>query len=128
MNIWVNGCFDILHIGHVRMLKFAKSLGDKLIVGIDTDSRVRKAKGHTRPYNHIDDRVEMLRSLWFIDDVVIFDTNDELCDYLEEFQINTMVVGSDWKGKKIVGGNLVPRIEYFDRINGYSTTAILENK
>mgnify|MGYP001157148367 CR=1 FL=1 len=117
MNVWVNGCFDILHIGHIRMLKYAKSMGDRLIVGIDTDERVSKAKGPSRPYNNVQDRIEMLRSMWFIDEIVIFDTNEELCDYIEQFQINTMVVGSDWKGKKIIGGSLVPHIKYFDRIN-----------
>ena len=71
--IWVNGCFDILHRGHIELFKYAKSLGDHLVVGIDSDDRIRTSKGVNRPVNNLEDRIEMLRSIRYIDDVVWFD-------------------------------------------------------
>ena len=83
--IWINGCFDVLHRGHVELFKYAKSLGDKLIVGIDADSRVRMMKGSSRPINNQDDRKFFLESLRYVDEVRIFDDEDgtycSLCIY-----------------------------------------------
>ena len=69
--IFVNGCFDILHRGHIELFKYAKSLGDILFVGIDTDERVKKAKGNERPFNNQDDRKYLLESIKYIDEVFI---------------------------------------------------------
>ena len=76
--IWTNGCFDVLHRGHIELFKYAKSLGDRLVVGIDTDERVKASKGETRPFNNIQDRVEMLQAIKYIDEVRVFDTDVEL--------------------------------------------------
>ena len=76
--IWSNGCYDILHRGHLELLKYARSLGDKLIVGIDSDQKVRNSKGEGRPVNKEDDRKFFLESLRYVDEVVIFDTVEEL--------------------------------------------------
>jgi D-beta-D-heptose 7-phosphate kinase/D-beta-D-heptose 1-phosphate adenosyltransferase len=78
--IWTNGCFDVLHRGHIELLKYAKSLGDWLVVGIDTDERVKNSKGESRPFNNIEDRVAMLESIKYVDEVVVFDTDCELED------------------------------------------------
>ena len=128
MKIWVNGCFDVLHRGHFELFNFAKSLGNKLIVGLDSDEKISNDKGQDRPYNKLDDRVYALESLKAIDKVLVFG-NRELLEWLVELtEPDILVVGSDWKGKEIVGGQHAKKIVYFDRIGNYSTTNILENE
>lgn len=126
--VWVNGCFDVLHRGHVELLEYAKSFGDRLIVGIDYDSRVRASKGLSRPFNTFDDRRFVLESLRVVDSVVGFGTDVELENCIKKESPSFMVVGSDWNGKKVIGQQHVKKTLYFDRIEGYSTTKILETK
>jgi rfaE bifunctional protein nucleotidyltransferase chain/domain len=126
--IWTNGCFDILHRGHVELFKFCKSLGARLVVGIDTDKRVRENKGPDRPFNTEEDRLFFLEAIRYIDKVVLFSSDEELAQRLIENNIDTMVVGSDWKGKHIVGQEKVNKVLFFDRIGTYSTTSTLEAK
>jgi D-beta-D-heptose 7-phosphate kinase/D-beta-D-heptose 1-phosphate adenosyltransferase len=126
--IWVNGCFDILHRGHYELFNYAKSLGDKLIVGIDSDEKVSKDKGKNRPYNKLEDRVYALESLKAIDKVIVFQNRKHLELLVEVNKPDIMVVGSDWKGKEIVGGQYSKEIVYFNRIGNYSTTNILLNE
>ena len=78
MKIWTNGCFDILHIGHIALFKYARSLGEELIVGIDSDEKVRKDKGEDRPINKLEDRMFVLDAIEYIDIVLEFDSTDEL--------------------------------------------------
>ena len=124
--IWTNGCFDILHRGHVELFKFCKSQGDYLVVGIDTDSRVKESKGPSRPFNSEEDRKFFLEAIKYIDKVVLFSTDNELGQRLVENNVDTMIVGSDWKGKRVVGQEKVNKVLFFDRIGTYSTTNILE--
>ena len=124
--IWTNGCFDILHRGHVELFKFCKSQGDYLVVGIDTDSRVKESKGPSRPFNSQEDRKFFLEAIKYIDKVVLFSTDNELGQRLVENNVDTMIVGSDWKGKRVVGQEKVNKVLFFDRIGTYSTTNILE--
>ena len=126
--IWTNGCFDILHRGHIELFKFCKAKGDYLVVGIDTDERVKKNKGPDRPFNNEADRSFFLQSIKYIDKVVMFSTDEELEQRLLENNIDTMIVGSDWKGKRVVGQEKVNKVLFFDRIGEYSTTSILEAK
>ena len=126
--IWVNGCFDILHRGHYELFNYAKSLGDKLIVGIDSDEKVSKDKGTDRPYNKLEDRVYALESLKAIDEVMVFDNKEHLEWLVQITKPDILVVGSDWKGKEIVGGQYSKEIVYFNRIGNYSTTNILLNE
>jgi len=126
MKIWVNGCFDILHLGHIELLRYAKSQGDYLIVGIDSDKRVREAKGDTRPFHNQFERQRVLEAIRYVDDVVIFDSDEDLADLIKAFKIRTMIVGSDWKGKPIIGSENAKEVVYFDRIEKYSTTRILK--
>jgi D-beta-D-heptose 7-phosphate kinase/D-beta-D-heptose 1-phosphate adenosyltransferase len=123
--IWTNGCFDVLHRGHIELLKYAKSLGDWLVVGIDTDERVKNSKGESRPFNNIEDRVAMLESIKYVDEVVVFDTDCELEDKVLLSNADVMVVGSDYKDKEVIGSRHVQQVKFFDRIDGYSTTKIL---
>ena len=112
MKIWVNGCFDILHRGHFELFNYAKSLGNYLVVGIDSDEKVSQDKGPDRPYNNLEDRVYALESLKAIDKVMVFDNKEHLEWLVEITKPDILVVGSDWKGKEIVGGNYAKKIVY----------------
>ena len=125
MKIWVNGAFDILHIGHIKLLKYAAGMG-YLRVGIDTDERIKEMKGPNRPFNCFRDREEFLLSLRFVDEVVGFGSEQELIDEIKLYQPEIMVIGSDYRGKNIIGAEYVDNIIYFDRLEGMSTTSILE--
>ena len=126
--VWVNGCFDVLHRGHIELLKFAKSQGTFLIVGIDTDDRIKEMKGPLRPFNNQEDRLFFLESIVYVDHVEFFDSDKELEKKLLYFNPDVMVVGSDYKNRKVIGSQHAKKLLFFDRIQGYSTTKILENK
>tara|TARA_R100000406_G_scaffold88247_1_gene73471 strand:+ start:26 stop:421 length:396 start_codon:yes stop_codon:yes gene_type:complete len=126
--VWVNGCFDVLHRGHIELFKYAKSQGNYLVVGIDSDERIKKLKGASRPVNILEDRMEMLRSIKYIDDVVWFDSESELDTQIFSSGAEIMVVGSDYRNKKVIGSKHVKEVKFFERINGYSTTSILEKR
>lgn len=123
--IFVNGTFDILHVGHIQLLQYAKSLGDVLIVGIDSDERVSKLKGPLRPINREYERWMLLSQLKPVDAVIIFDTDEDLISLIKDCDI--MVKGSDYKDKPIVGESECKQIIFFDRIDGYSTTQKIEH-
>jgi len=116
MNIWVNGCFDILHTGHIDLLWYAKNylMSDKLYrtgdlcenilyVGIDSDERVKMLKGEKRPINDQFIRAKMLGALKMVDSVVIFNTDDEMRYFIETFNIDYMVIGDQYKDKVVIG-------------------------
>ena len=124
--IWVNGCFDVLHRGHIELLEYAKSCGDIVVVGIDFDDRVKAVKGPSRPFNSFEDRKYVLESLRAVDRVVGFGSDEELEGWIEKIHPECMIVGSDWKGKRVVGQQHAKDIIYFNRIGNYSTTKILE--
>src|SRR6266446_2210557 len=99
IKIWTNGCFDVLHRGHIELFKYAKSLGNELTVGIDSDRKVMRDKGLNRPINNLEDRIELLKSIRYIDRVVHFDSSAELEYIIAHYNPDIIVVGSDWKGK-----------------------------
>ena len=127
-NIWINGCFDVLHRGHIELFKYAKELGGFVIVGIDSDTRVKKLKGNSRPINNHDDRKFFLESIEYIDKVVVFDNEEELKNCISFFKPRYMIVGSDYKGKNVIGSEYAKELIFFDRVGNYSTTNILERK
>lgn len=126
--IWLNGCFDILHIGHIKLFEFAKSKGGKVYVGVDSDEKVKKDKGFDRPFNKLDDRVNFLSSIKFIDKIFTFDTTEGLEKLIQSVSPDIMILGSDWKDKTVIGEEYAKELVFFDRIPGYSTTKILESK
>ena len=126
MRVWVNGTFDVLHIGHIELLKFASVFG-KVRVGIDTDLRVKQLKGDGRPVNTWEDRKTLMDSIRYVYDVVGFSTDDELRQQIKDWETDVMIVGSDYKDKNVIGSELVKEVIFFDRIEGYSTTNTLKN-
>ena len=122
--VFVNGTFDILHPGHLSMLEFAREQGDYLIVGIDTDERVKSKKGPTRPINNVDVRIRMLSALRCVDEVVTFSTDEELIELVKSCDI--MVKGSDYAGKSVIGSTYAKQLIFYDLIHGYSTTNIIK--
>lgn len=123
----VNGTFDILHPGHVSMLNTARSLGDYLVVCIDTDRRVKELKGESRPINNQFFRKVMLQNLKAVDIVEFFDNQEELIKLFELYKPDIMVKGSDWKGKSIVAEKYIKQIHWYDRIEEYSTTKTIQD-
>lgn len=126
--VFTNGCFDLIHRGHVNYLSRAASLGDRMIVGINTDRSVSCLKGPERPLQDEISRAEVLASMFFIDAVVLFDeeTPFELINFLKP---DILVKGSDYTIDKIVGADVViangGRVETMDFIEGYSSTNII---
>lgn len=124
--IWVNGTFDVLHIGHIKLLEYASTLGT-VRVGIDTDNRVREKKGESRPYNGIEDRMEFIRSIRFVDSVVSFDSDNTLIDRIKEWEPNILVIGDDYRHQPIIGIEYVPQVMFFEKIKDKSSTNILNH-
>ena len=122
--IWCNGCFDVIHAGHVEMLKYAKSLGQRLVVGLDTDERVRSNKGPSRPINNLELRKKVLESIRYVDQVVTFGSDDELNVCIYNSGANTIVVGAEYEGK-VKGSELVENVVLFPRLFDLSTTKIV---
>jgi len=124
--IIVNGSFDLLHPGHIRLLNYAKSLGDYLLVAVDTDDRIRQLKGKSRPYNTQYERTTLLENLKSVDEVKAFDSELELVNIIKEYQPNTMVKGSDYQGTTVVGEEFCGEIVFLER-DGYSTTRKIQS-
>ena len=122
--IFTNGCFDILHKGHLTLLKEARSLGDKLIVGLNSDISVKRLKGNDRPFNNMTTRKEQLELIPYVDEVVIFD-EDTPYNLIKNIKPDLIVKGGDYTVEEIVGHDLAP-VHIVPTIKGYSTTKILE--
>lgn len=127
--VFTNGCFDLLHIGHVRYLQEAKALGDILIVALNTDASVRKLKGPTRPVQLEDDRAEILAALGCVDYTLLFseDTPEKV---IKAIKPDILVKGGDWKVDQIVGGTFVQsyggKVLSLPFVEGRSTTNIIK--
>ena len=124
--VFVNGTFDILHPGHVKLLQYAATLGN-LLVAIDTDRRVRQLKGVGRPFFNQNERAFMLGSLTCVSSVKFFDTDQDLEDLIRNYEPDIMVKGSDYRGRPIIGEEHVPQIEFFERINEYSSSKAIQH-
>ena len=123
--VFTNGCFDILHVGHVKYLQIAKSFGDILIVGLNSDESVSRLKGPSRPVNIAEDRAYLLAALEAVDFVVPFveDTPYELIKMLKP---DVLVKGGDYKGKTVVGTEFAGELKLVDFVDGKSTTKTIE--
>ena len=125
--VFVNGTFDLLHRGHIELLNYAKSFGDYVCVGIDTDDRVSEKKGPTRPIHNQEERKFFLENLKAVDEVKFFSSDKELEGLVKSFKPDIMVVGSDWKGKSVIGSYYASKLLFFDRIGDYATTKTIQD-
>jgi len=127
--VFTNGCFDILHLGHVDYLEKARALGDALVIGLNTDASVSRFKGPHRPLQDQDSRARVMASLQSVDLVVFFD-EDTPINLISELQPNVLVKGSDYLAGNIVGADVVKKsggvVQTIDFVPGYSTTRIVE--
>ena len=126
--VWINGTFDVVHLGHIKLFQHAKTLypTSTICVGVDTDDRVHQLKGPNRPINPLQFRVEFLKSIRFIDQVVTFTTDSDLREEIALFNPDVMLIGDDYRHHTIIGEELIPRIEYVGRFDSLSTTSLIE--
>jgi D-beta-D-heptose 7-phosphate kinase/D-beta-D-heptose 1-phosphate adenosyltransferase len=122
--VFTNGCFDILHVGHVKYLQEAKSYGDALIVGLNSDSSVRELKGPTRPVNPQDDRAYILAALESVDYVVMF-SDETPYELIKNIAPDILVKGGDYEGKSVVGAEFAGELRLVQFVDGKSTTATI---
>ncbi len=123
--VFANGCFDLIHSGHLQTLEIARSKGDKLVVAVNSDDSVRRLKGDSRPVLTLNDRMKLLAALDCVDFVISFD-DDTPESLIQEIRPNILVKGSDWIGKEVAGANYVDEIFYVPLIEGNSTTSIID--
>ena len=123
--VFTNGCFDIIHRGHIELLKFCKGSGNRVIVGLNSDESVRQLKGENRPLVGQDDRKIILESIRFVDEVIIF---DDLTPYslIKSLNPDVIVKGSDYNKESVVGNDLC-EVVIFELIDGYSTTETIQD-
>ena len=125
--VFTNGCFDLLHLGHVDYLAKAKDLGDRLIIGVNTDSSVKRLKGKNRPLQDENSRLHILAALHSVDAVVLFD-DDTPYELIKKIEPDILVKGADYKIENIVGYDIVTSrggsVQTIEFIEGYSTTNI----
>ena len=124
-NIWINGCFDVLHMGHIKLFRRARQMGMRVIVGVDTDERIREAKGEGRPVNDLHNRIDFLRSVKYVDMIHSFGTDEELSKLIEDYLPRYMLIGDDYKDKEIIGSKWVKEIIYVPRYQGLSSSNII---
>tara|TARA_B100001248_G_scaffold48282_1_gene30907 strand:+ start:747 stop:1145 length:399 start_codon:yes stop_codon:yes gene_type:complete len=123
--VWCNGTFDILHPGHIELFKVGASLGKKLIVATDTDEKIRKDKGTSKPVNNLCDRISMLQAIKYIDEVLYFNTREELEGLIKLYMPDILLLGDDWQGGDVVGIENAREVRFLPRLN-YSTTDIIK--
>lgn len=123
--VFTNGCFDILHAGHVSVLEFSRSKGDELVVGLNSDASVRRLKGPTRPVNTQADRALVLAALESVSAVCIFD-EDTPYNLIKQVRPDVLVKGGDYKTDEIVGREFAKKVVRFPLLKGRSTTNIIK--
>ena len=127
VKIIVNGSFDVLHEGHLDLLNFAADVGDYLLVAIDSDRRITQNKGPDRPFNNERNRRILMENLKAVDEVKVFDTDEDLINIIKEYQPHAMVKGDDWKGGTIVGNEYINHMIWYPRTKDESTTATIQH-
>jgi rfaE bifunctional protein nucleotidyltransferase chain/domain len=127
MRVFVNGTFDLLHRGHLELLNFAKGWGESLYVGIDSDDRVKQLKGDSRPIHSQEDRKYFLENLKPVKEVFIFSTDEELTNLVRAISPDYMIVGSDYKNKRVIGEEYAKNLLFFNRIESYASTKIIQS-
>lgn len=128
--IWTNGCYDIIHVGHICLFEkcqeLAASCNGKFVIGIDSDKRVKKMKGNSRPFNTENDRARVLLSIKGVDSVWIYDSDEELENLVKTFSPEVMVLGDEYKNSLVIGASHAKSVMYFPKLSEYSTSKILK--
>lgn len=128
MKIVINGTFDILHLGHLRLLSYARSIVNSYVyVLIDSDRRVKELKGSKRPYNSEYERASLLFALKYVDRVDVFDSEVELENFIKNFKPDLMIKGSDYKDSQIIGSQYCKEIQFYDRLEKYSSSKKIQD-
>ena len=122
---WVNGCFDVLHIGHIKLFQRAWELGNPVVVGIDGDERIRQSKGDNRPINPMYDRIGFLKSIKYIKEVIPFHSDEELNSIIRRFSPEYFVIGEEYKDKVIIGKEWAKEMVYVPRYGDVSSSSII---
>lgn len=125
--VFTNGCFDLLHEGHIHLLKQAKKLGNKLLIALNSDESIKKIKGQNRPIDNLAKRVEKIAALDVVDFIITFDEETPL-KLIQKIQPAVLVKGGDYTIANIVGANLVKDVVIIPLLEGYSTTKIIEKQ
>jgi D-beta-D-heptose 7-phosphate kinase/D-beta-D-heptose 1-phosphate adenosyltransferase len=120
--IFTNGCFDVIHIGHIRLLEYAASLGN-LVVGLNSDSSVRRLKGPSRPINPSNERMEVLKAIKYVSEVIVFEEDTPL-NLIKELRPKALVKGGDYKPQDVVGYGIT-EIKIFPLVNGFSSSNLI---
>jgi len=123
--IFTNGCFDIIHIGHIKLIKKASSLGDILIIGLNSDNSVKRLKGKNRPINNFSDRAEVLSAIEGVDYIVGF-SEDNPYNLIKKIRPDIIVKGGDYKVNDVIGREFAKKVYIFPLIKGKSTTKIIK--
>jgi len=123
--VFTNGCFDILHRGHIELFSFCRSLGAEVVVGINSDESIKVLKGIERPINNQNDRKFLLESIRYIDRVIVFDEETPY-NLISKVKPDIIVKGGDYKIEEVVGKELA-KVVIFDYVDGYSTTKSIQN-
>jgi len=123
--VFTNGCFDVLHRGHIELLKFCRGLGEKVVVGLNSDASIRKLKGAARPINKEEDRAFILEAMVYVDEVILFDEETPQT-LIEKVVPDIIVKGGDYNSDTVVGKDLA-EIMIFEYLDGYSTTKTLQD-
>ena len=126
--VWMNGCFDVLHHAHFKMIEFASTFGELVVIGIDSDKRVKELKGDDRPFHSEEERKYNLERIKGVSKVIVFDSEIMLEEAIKRYQPDVFVIGSDYKDKKIVGEEYSKVMVFFNRMEDFSTTKILTNE
>ena len=123
--VFTNGCFDIIHRGHIELLKFARNCGDKLIVGLNSDSSVKRLKGDSRPIQNQEDRKAILEAIRWVDEVILFEEPTPI-NLIKRLKPEIIVKGGDYTPDQVVGNSLA-EVRIFELVDGLSTTKTVEN-
>ena len=131
--IWINGTFDVLHMGHIKLFQKAheiacdefRSFSWKIVVGVDTDERIREKKGSSRPINSLKNRMEFLHAIKWVDEVYAFHSDDMLRDLIKAHAPRFMVIGDDYWKQEVIGSEFINEIIYLPRYEGLSSSAII---
>lgn len=123
--VFTNGCFDIIHSGHIKILRESKKFGDILIVGLNSDDSIRKIKGKDRPVNKLKDRIDVLSAIEYVDYIVVFSQKTPY-NLIKKIKPDVLVKGGDYTPDKVVGREYAGRVVIVPLLKGRSTTKIIE--